>query len=151
LEAEIEGAVPARRLGALLARGVHQVGTMATSPRQRLGRRGEEAAAQELLRRGYAILARGYRTRRGEIDLIARDGQTVVFVEVKTRVGSRFGGGAAAVTRQKQRRIALVAMDYLARHAWLESPCRFDVAVVTPGSHDAAMDVQVITHAFSLT
>jgi putative endonuclease len=98
--------------------------------RQALGMSGENLACEELRRRGYAILARRYRTRFGEIDIIARDGGTIVFVEVKARLGGDFGGAAAAVTGWKQRRIAGMAVDYLSRHRLHESPCRFDVVAI---------------------
>jgi putative endonuclease len=91
---------------------------------------GEDLACAELRRRGYAILARRYRTRHGEIDIIARHERTIVFVEVKARSGSDFGGGAAAVTAWKQQRIAQMANDFLARGRLLDEPCRFDVVAV---------------------
>src|SRR5216117_2826704 len=91
------------------------------------GKTGEDLACRELERRGYAIIARRYRQRGGELDIIARDGRTLVFVEVKARDGRKFGGGAEAVTAMKQRRIARLAMDYIARHRLYDSPCRFDV------------------------
>jgi putative endonuclease len=103
---------------------------MARDYRQALGERGEELACGELLRRGYAILARRYRTRFGEIDIVARDGDVTVFVEVKARDGDRFGDGAEAVTAWKQRRIANMAVDYLARHRLHDKPCRFDVVAI---------------------
>jgi putative endonuclease len=99
-------------------------------PRQALGISGENLACAELQRRGYAILERRYRTRFGEIDIIARDGATIVFVEVKARLTDDFGGAAAAVTRWKQRRIAQMAVDYLARRSLHECPCRFDVVAI---------------------
>src|SRR3989475_12933852 len=79
-----------------------------------LGEEGERAAARFLEARGYRILERNYRTRRGEIDLIAEDGRILVFVEVKVRLDDRFGGPAAAITRAKQARIARLAQQYLA-------------------------------------
>ena len=91
---------------------------------------GEALACAELQRRGYAILERRYRTRAGEIDIIARDGSTVVFVEVKTRMGSACGGAAEAVTTWKQRRVAHMALDYLSRHGLHDYPCRFDVVAI---------------------
>ncbi len=91
---------------------------------------GENLACAELQRRGYAILERRYRTRFGEIDIIARDGQTIVFVEVKARLTDDFGGAAAAVTGWKQRRIAQMAIDYLSRRGLHECPCRFDVVAI---------------------
>jgi len=103
---------------------------MTTDPRQLLGKTGEDLACTELLHRGYAILARRYRTRYGEIDIVARDNETIVFVEVKARLGDEFGGGAEAITRWKQRRVAQMAVDYLARHRLQNCPCRFDAAIV---------------------
>jgi len=98
--------------------------------RQSLGKSGEDLACRELGRRGYAILARRYRTRFGEIDIVARSNQTIVFIEVKTRAGDDFGGGAAAVTPWKQRRIAQMAADYLSRNKLHDQPCRFDVVTI---------------------
>ncbi len=98
--------------------------------RQILGKLGEDLACQELQRRGYAILARRYRRRGGELDIIARDGQTVVFVEVKTRESCEFGTGGESVNGRKRRRMADVALDYLARNRLTESPCRFDVVSI---------------------
>jgi putative endonuclease len=103
---------------------------MTDDRRQILGISGEDAACAELERRGYAILARRYRTRFGEIDIIVRDGGTIVFVEVKARMGEEFGGGAAAITRWKQRRVTQMAVDYLSRHRLHDCPCRFDVVTV---------------------
>jgi putative endonuclease len=108
---------------------------------------GEDLACAELQRRGYAILARRYRTRHGEIDIVARDGGTIVFVEVKARVGDEFGGGAAAVTGWKQQRIVRMATDYLARQGLLESACRFDV--VSVDLLGAAPRIEVYSHAFT--
>ena len=103
---------------------------MTSDPRQELGKSGEDLACAELERRGYAILERRYRTRFGEIDVIARDVDTIVFVEVKARMGEEFGGGAAAITRWKQRRVTQMAVDYLSRHRLHNCPCRFDVVTV---------------------
>ena len=103
---------------------------MSEDPRQTLGKLGEDLACVELARRGYAIVARRYRRRGGEIDIIARDGPTVVFVEVKTRTGSDFGDGAEAITAFKRRRMAAIALDYLAREKLTNVPCRFDVVSI---------------------
>src|SRR5258706_16113637 len=103
---------------------------MSTDPRQTLGISGETLACAELQRRGYAILERRYRTRVGEIDIIASDLGTIVFVEVKARMGEDFGGAAAAITGWKQRRIAQMAVDYLSRRRLHNCPCRFDVVTV---------------------
>ena len=109
--------------------------------RQSLGKWGEDVACAELERRGYALLARRYRTRAGEIDIVALDGRTVVFVEVKARADPRFGGGAAAITGWKQRRIAQMALDFLARSKMMASPCRFDVVVVDVDADTVQVDV----------
>ena len=98
--------------------------------RVRLGKLGEDLAVQELERRGYEIIARRYRRPRGEIDIIARDGRTVVFVEVKAREGREFGGAAEAVTRVKQRRIGALALDFMMKQHLVDCPCRFDVVSI---------------------
>jgi putative endonuclease len=103
---------------------------MAEDYRQSLGKLGENLACAALSERGYAIIATRYRTRSGEIDIVARHGDTTVFVEVKSRAGDEFGGAAAAVTAWKQRKVARMAMDYVARHRLEDTPCRFDVVTV---------------------
>jgi putative endonuclease len=112
-----------------------------TIDRQTLGKSGEDLAIDELERRGYAILARRYRTRHGEIDVVARDGETTVFVEVKARTTGEFGRAAEAVTPQKQRRLVSMATDYLVRHRLMDRPCRFDVLTIDGGGADR----QVVT------
>ncbi len=117
-----------------------------TLRRQSLGIRGEDLACAELRRRGYEIVDRRYRTRFGELDIVARENGYVVFVEVKTRDGDDFGGGAAAVTGWKQRRVAQMAIDYIARHGLHDRPCRFDVVVVSIAG--TGTSVEVFPHAF---
>jgi putative endonuclease len=101
-----------------------------TIQRQTLGKLGEDRAVRELERRGYAILARRYRTRHGEIDIVADDDGTIVFVEVKTREGEEHGGAAAAVAVHKQRRLTSMAVDYLTRNRVTNRACRFDVVAI---------------------
>jgi putative endonuclease len=110
-----------------------------TMKRQAFGKTGEDLAVAELERRGYVILDRRYRTRHGEIDIIAREGESTVFVEVKARASADFGTAAEAVTPQKQRRLGSMALDYLARHGLLERPCRFDVVAVDGAGAGAAV------------
>jgi putative endonuclease len=98
--------------------------------RQSTGKLGEDLATVELWHQGYAILARRYRTRYGEIDIVAQDGETIVFVEVKARRTDRCGTAAESVTPWKQRRIAAMALDYLAWSGRHDSPCRFDVVAI---------------------
>ena len=121
---------------------------MPFDPRQSLGKEGEDLACAELRRRGYAILSRRYRTRYGEIDIVARDGATIVFVEVKARSDERFGGAAAAVTGWKQLRIVRMAADYLVRHGLADVPARFDVVAIGYDG-DRKPRVEVYTHAFT--
>jgi putative endonuclease len=101
-------------------------------PRRLLGDAGEAAAERWLRRAGFAIVARGFRARCGEIDLVLRDGALVVFVEVKTRTNDAFGRPAEAVSAQKRGRIARVASAFLLRSGWTERACRFDVVEVLP-------------------
>jgi putative endonuclease len=118
-----------------------------TIERQNLGKTGEDRAVAELEHRGYAILARRYRTRHGEIDIVARDDETTVFVEVKARATDEFGQAAAAVTPWKQRRLVRMATDYLARHGLANHRCRFDVVAIDDIG-GAGETVTVFPHAF---
>ena len=102
------------------------------TPAQAAGGRGEDDAAQFLERNGMQLVARNYRTRLGEIDLIARDGETLVFVEVRLRKDARFGGALASITARKRSRIAVAARQYLMRFTRVP-PCRFDVVCIEGG------------------
>lgn len=96
-----------------------------------LGDRGERAAARYLKRQGYRILARQSRSQIGEIDLIAMDGRTVVFVEVKTRTSQAAGHPAEAITAAKRRQLTRTALAWLKRRDLLDCSCRFDVVAIT--------------------
>ena len=112
-------------------------------PKQTLGQRGEAAAARFLRRRGYKIIARGDRHRRGELDLVAVDpDRTIVFVEVKTRKSADAGHPSEAVDANKQRRLTRLAVGFLKRHGLLEYPARFDVVAVTwpPGKRSPKIE-----------
>jgi len=113
------------------------------------GKWGETRAADELERLGYAILARRYRTRFGEIDIVARDGRVLVFVAVKARATGRFGSAAESVPGWKQRRIASMALDYLGRTGRLDEPCRFDVVAID-GLGSPRPVVRIIKDAFQV-
>jgi putative endonuclease len=113
------------------------------------GKTGEDLACAELERRGYAILARRYRQQGGELDIIARDGPTLVFVEVKARDSREFGDAAEAVTARKQRRMARLALDYVARHRLHDCPCRFDVVAIH--INEGAAAIEVFTNAFDVS
>lgn len=120
-----------------------------TSRRISLGKTGEDLACRELERHGYAIVARRYRRYGGELDIIARDGPTLVFIEVKARDSRGFGDPAEAVTAIKRRRIIRVALDYVARHHLGDCPCRFDVVSIHFDAGRPAIDVY--KNAFGLT
>ena len=115
--------------------------------RQALGKSAEDRAARELERRGYAVLARRYRTRHGEIDIVARDGTVTVFVEVRARSTAERGTAAESVTPLKQHRLVRMAADYAARHRLTDSPCRFDVVCID-GAEGEGQVVTVHTGAF---
>jgi len=97
------------------------------------GARSEEKACGFLRDRGYYIISRNWRTRTGEIDIIARDGDIVVFVEVKARASDAFGGAEAAVDHAKQQRLIAAAQAFI-EQTQCELPTRFDVVAVRPGS-----------------
>jgi len=111
-----------------------------------LGKTGEDLACAELERRGYAIITRRYRRRGGEIDIISRHGETIVFVEVKARDGHAFGAAAEAVTPFKRRRIAQLAVDYMTRHRLSHRACRFDVVSIHFDS--GRPEIEVFQNAF---
>jgi len=96
----------------------------------RLGQLGERAAARFLKRRGLRILVVGERSQTGELDIVAIDGRTVVFIEVKTRRHLAAGHPAEAVDRVKQARLVRQGLGFLKRHGLLEQPARFDVVSV---------------------
>ncbi len=93
------------------------------------GARAEALAAEFLAARGLRIVKRNFRIRRGEIDLIARDGATLVFVEVRLRRHQSFGGAAASITRAKSARMTAAAQAYIATLGTLP-PCRFDAVLL---------------------
>lgn len=97
-----------------------------------VARAGEDAALAYLLGRGLRLVARNWRCRLGEIDLVLEDGPALVFVEVKTRRSSRFGTGAEAVGPAKQMRLRRLAAAFLRDHPRPDRPCRFDVTEVAP-------------------
>ena len=105
--------------------------------RQSLGKRGEDLACAELERLGYVVLDRRFRTRRGELDIVARDGNVLVFVEVRARTGSRYGTPFESVTWQKRQRLSQMAASYLSIKRVAQVACRFDVVSVVEehGTH----------------
>jgi putative endonuclease len=96
-----------------------------------LGKTGEDATLAHYRQRGYELVARNWRCALGELDLVVRGGQMLVFCEVKTRRGSGFGGPHDSVHPRKQRKLRLLAEAFLAAHPGLVEDVRFDVASVT--------------------
>ena len=100
--------------------------------RQETGRKGEAVAAKYYMDRGYTLMAHGYRTRLGELDLVLRKDSLIVICEVKTRKGRQLGRPMDAVDRKKQQRIVLAARQFLQQTGNNDAFVRFDVAEVTP-------------------
>ena len=113
-------------------------------PRQETARLGEDTAARYLAARGMEILERNARFRQGEMDIVALDGSTVVFVEVKTRRTSTYGAPQDAVHHRKQARLRLVASAWLASRGWREAPCRFDVVAIRLEGPAAGAETHVL-------
>jgi len=116
-------------------------------PRRQLGLEGERVAETFLRRRGLKTVARAYATPVGEIDLVMRDGATVVFVEVKTRRDRQWAEPQDAVSRPKQRKLARCAAWFLERQRWTDRPCRFDVVAVVR-SEQGAPEIEHFPDAF---
>lgn len=119
------------------------------TPPLRLGLAGEQAAARFLQRLGYRIVARSHRQRLGEIDLIALDGDCLVFVEVKTWSSADSGDPSLAVDRRKQEKLSRAAIVYLKQRGLLEQHCRFDViSIVWSSNRRAPPVIRHFPHAF---
>ena len=112
------------------------------------GRTGEKTAVDLLKEKGYKILVKNYKTKLGEIDIIARDKDTVCFVEVKTRHSDRFGLPQEAISRFKQRQIAKVALMFLKENNLLDKKARFDVVSIMYSQDTPKLDL--IKNAFEL-
>jgi putative endonuclease len=118
--------------------------------RRIVGEQGERLAAGYLQAKGYEIVERNYRTRRGEIDLIARRQRELVFVEVRTRTTNRFGTPAESVDGRKQKKLRELALAYLQQKGRTASSFRFDVIAITCPSGGDWNQAQIlhIEHAF---
>ncbi|MBS3948057.1 MAG: YraN family protein [Dethiobacter sp.] len=109
-----------------------------------LGRRGEDLTASYLHGSGYEILARNWRCAQGEIDIVAYEGETLVFIEVKARRSERYGTPAEAVDRLKQERLRTLALSYISATGRTAPAYRFDVAAVDLQNNE----IQLIKNAF---
>jgi len=119
-----------------------------TTRRKLLGRQGEEAAAQYLEKNGYRILCRNYRCQLGEIDLIALDGDIIVFVEVRSRSGDLYGLAQESVTGRKQYKLRKLAWHYLKTNGKTGSACRFDVVAILFDIDSKVKRLEHIENAF---
>ncbi len=118
------------------------------SARQLLGRWGEETALSYLQAHGHTLQARNYRCRYGEVDLITRQADDLVFVEVKTRRSNRYGPPELAITARKQQHLLQTAQHYLLAHDLDEHPWRIDVVTVWRGPNDRTR-IEVFENAVS--
>jgi putative endonuclease len=116
--------------------------------RQKFGEKGEALAVRRLKKAGYKILETNYRTQLGEIDIIAKEDDTIVFVEVKSRRSVQFGNPKQAITVQKQKKISMVALCYLKATGQSAARARFDVVTVI--SNQDKPQVEIIKNAFEL-
>jgi ribonuclease HII len=116
--------------------------------RLRLGRLGEELALKTVKRLGYKDIVRNYRCPLGEVDLVARDGDTLVFVEIKTRRGKSIACAKEAVDGRKQRQLSKVALAFMKAHDCSDAKARFDVVAINVGGKRP--EIEVIRNAFDL-
>ncbi len=118
--------------------------------RRRYGLSGEKQAAEHLAANGYRILETNYKNRFGEIDIVARDNRTLVFVEVKSRRSNRFGTARESITPDKRRRVSMVALGYLKSNGGTRQKARFDVVTLDACSPDGDFRIEIIKNAFDL-
>ena len=116
--------------------------------RQQFGKKSESIAVRHLRKSGYRILEQNYRTKLGEIDIIAKDKETLVFVEVKARSSALFGNPKWAITPRKQKKISMVALYYLKATKQSNAKARFDVVAIS--SKKGNLKIETIKNAFEL-
>lgn len=119
---------------------------MSPNTRQSDGAEAERLAEKFMLQQGLVLLAKNYRCRFGEIDLIAKDGDTLVFIEVRLRRNDNFGGAVASIDHRKQEKLISTAKHYLSPLKTPEVPCRFDVLLLNNKDSHA---IQWLKNAFS--
>ena len=124
-----------------------------TLKKKELGAKGEEIAVRYLKKRGYRIVERNYRVKLGEIDIIAEQGDDLVFIEVKTRSDTSFGSPFESITKQKQKQLSKVALEYISKKKCYQRPARFDVVGIqfrkgSKNFRDAA--IELLQNAFDL-
>ena len=119
-----------------------------TNTRIDIGKRGETLAISFLKKNGYRIIESNFRCRYGEIDIVAQDGKTVAFIEVKTKTSNRFGSPTQAVDSRKQRQVSKTALAYISQKRLTKYSARFDVVGINiKGSNS---EIELIKNAFEL-
>ena len=119
-----------------------------TRERLDLGRWGEDLALKKVTKLGYRCVARNYRCPLGEVDLIARDGDTLVFIEIKTRRGRSLEYAKEAVNKRKRRQLSMVALAYMKSNGFENARARFDVVVINLNGGN--QEIEVVRNAFDL-
>ena len=119
-----------------------------TRERLELGKEGEDLALKKVESLGYRCIARNYRCTLGELDLVARDGDSLVFIEIKTRKGKSLDYAKEAVHARKQRQMSKVALAYMKKNGCEDAKARFDVVVIHQKGFDR--EIEVIRNAFDL-
>jgi len=120
-----------------------------TKERLDLGRLGEDLALKKIRSLGYKCIARNYRCPLGEVDLVARDGDTLVFIEIKTRRGRSLGYAKESITKGKRRQLSKVALAYMKSHGVADARSRFDVVAVH--IRGGITEIEVVRNAFDLS
>jgi putative endonuclease len=115
---------------------------------QLFGKESESTAVKLLKKHGYKIIEQNYRTQLGEIDIIAKEKNTIVFIEVKSRKSTSYGNPKYSVTPKKKRKISMVALYFLKVTKQSGSKARFDVVSISPGGIDP--EIEIIKNAFDL-
>ena len=119
-----------------------------TNQKQKVGKKGESVAVRYLKKQGYKIIEQNYRSKAGEIDIIARERKTLVFVEVKTRRTTSYGSPKYAVTPKKKKAISMAALYYLKMTHQTHADARFDVVSILAQEEDTR--IELVRNAFDL-
>jgi len=124
--------------------------TRMVDTRKKLGNRGEKIAAKVLRKQGYRIIEKNYHSRLGEIDIVAKEDESIVFVEVKTRCSTDFGLPEEALSYDKRRRLSKLALGYLAHRRIKDTNCRFDVVSILMDNKKVSKvkHIELIKNAF---
>ena len=130
--------------------GIRIKGIVMTTKYQQFGEKSESVTVDFLKKQGYRIIELNYRTKLGEIDIIAKQEKTLVFIEVKARKSSRFGRPELAVTPKKQRKISMVALYYLKSTKQGNAKARFDVVAINSAKAKESPNIKIIKNAFEL-